>query len=275
MTKVIVVTSGKGGVGKTTTSASIAAGLAMEGYKTALIDFDIGLRNLDLVLGCERRVVYDFINVINGEAKLNQAFIRKDKNKLSNLYFLAASQSADKTALTTEGVEKIINEIKEEHFDYVICDSPAGIEEGAQHAMYFADEAIIVVNPEISSVRDADKIIGFLDAKTEKAKRNEELKKHLLITRYDSKRVDNQEMLSIEEIQDILKIDVIGVIPETDKVITYSNNGEPVILSSEDKKNPYAGLAYEDVIKRLNGENIGLRYLTIPGKSIFNKIFGG
>ena len=167
MSKIIVVTSGKGGVGKTTTSASIATGLALRGHKTAVIDFDVGLRNLDLIMGVERRVVYDFVNVINGEASLKQALI-KDK-RVENLYVLAASQTRDKEALTKEGVEKVINDLKAMDFEYIICDSPAGIEQGALMALYFADEAIITTNPEVSSVRDSDRILGILASKSRRA----------------------------------------------------------------------------------------------------------
>jgi septum site-determining protein MinD len=182
VSKVVVVTSGKGGVGKTTTTANIATGLALKGFKTVAIDFDVGLRNLDLVLGCERRVVYDFVNVLKGEAKLHTALI-KDK-RIENLYVLAASQTRDKDALDQEGVGRVIKELKEMGFDYIICDSPAGIEKGAQMAMYFADEAIVVCNPEVSSVRDADRVIGLLAAKTNRAESNTPPKTHLLLTRY-------------------------------------------------------------------------------------------
>ena len=196
MSRIIVVTSGKGGVGKTTTSASFASGLALRGHKTAVIDFDVGLRNLDLIMGCERRVVYDLINVIHGEAKLNQALI-KDK-QCDNLYVLAASQTRDKEALKPEGVARVMAELREK-FDWVICDSPAGIERGATLAMRHADAAIIVTNPEISSVRDSDRIIGLLDSKTERAENGEEVEKHLLVTRYDPRRALRGDMLKIEE----------------------------------------------------------------------------
>ena len=185
--EVIVVTSGKGGVGKTTTSAAIAAGLAMRGKKTVVIDFDVGLRNLDLIMGCERRVVFDFINVINGDAQLNQALIR-DK-RVDTLYIFPTSQTRDKDALKRDGVEKVMDELKRT-FDYVVCDSPAGIEHGALTALYFADSAIIVTNPEVSSVRDSDRIIGLLAAKSRRAERGEEpVKEHLLLTRYSPERV--------------------------------------------------------------------------------------
>src|SRR6187200_539378 len=182
MAKIIVVTSGKGGVGKTTTSASFASGLAMRGHKTAVIDFDVGLRNLDLIMGCERRVVYDFVNVIHGEATLKQALI-KDK-RYESLHVLAASQTRDKDALTKEGVQKVLDDLSADGFDYIVCDSPAGIEKGAFLAMYFADKAVVVVNPEVSSVRDSDRILGLLASKTRRAENGERVKEHLLLTRY-------------------------------------------------------------------------------------------
>jgi septum site-determining protein MinD len=235
--KVIVITSGKGGVGKTTTSAAVSADLARRGYKTVVIDFDIGLRNLDLIMGCERRVIYDFVNVINGDASLSQALI-KDKRE-ENLFILPASQTRDKDALTKEGVVKIINELKKD-FDFIICDSPAGIERGALLALYAADEAIIVTNPEVSSVRDSDRIIGVLNSRSQKAENNQELVKHLLITRYDPNRVKRGEMLSVEDVQEILAIPLLGVIPESTAVLNASNQGIPVTLGGEsDARNAY------------------------------------
>ena len=211
--KVIVITSGKGGVGKTTTSAAISAGIALKGHKTVVIDFDIGLRNLDLIMGCERRVIYDFVNVINGEANLNQALI-KDK-RVENLFILPASQTRDKDALTKEGIAKIIEELKKE-FDYIICDSPAGIEKGALMALYYADEAIVVTNPEVSSVRDSDRILGVLASRSYRAENKlEPVKEHLLITRYSEARVKRGEMLAIEDVLEILSIPLLGVIPES------------------------------------------------------------
>jgi septum site-determining protein MinD len=248
--KVIVVTSGKGGVGKTTTSAAISAGLAKRGYKTAVIDFDIGLRNLDLVLGCERRVIYDFVNVINGDAKLSQALI-KDK-RTDNLFILPASQTRDKDALNTEGVKRVIDELKE-GFDFVICDSPAGIERGALMALYFADEAIVVTNPEVSSVRDSDRILGVLSSKSHRAEHNLTIKEHLLITRYSEARVAKGEMLSIKDVTDILAIPLLGIIPESAAVLTASNRGVPVTL---DEKPSDAQQAYEEAVSRLLGEEL-------------------
>ena len=248
MTKIIVVTSGKGGVGKTTTSASIATGLAMQCKKTAVIDFDVGLRNLDLIMGVERRVVYDIANVINGEATLKQALI-KDKNN-PNLYILAASQTRDKDVLTKEGVGKIIEELSQE-FDYIVCDSPAGIEKGALMALYYADEAIIVTNPEVSSVRDSDRILGILSSKSQRAEEGKEaIKEHLVITRYASKRVDTGEMLSLEDIKDLLGINILGVVPESQTVLNASNRGVPVIM---DPNSP-AGQEYGDIVKRFLGK---------------------
>ena len=231
MAKILVVTSGKGGVGKTTTSAAIGTGLALRGHKTVIVDFDVGLRNLDLIMGCERRVVYDFVSVVNEEANLQQALI-KDK-RLENLYVLAASQTRDKDALTQEGVEKVLMELKKD-FEYVICDSPAGIEKGAHLAMYFADEAIVVTNPEVSSVRDSDRMLGILSSKSRRSENGEEpIKEHLLITRYHPERVEIGEMLSIDDVTDILAIKLKGVIPESQAVLKASNQGIPVILDDQ------------------------------------------
>ena len=246
--RIIVVTSGKGGVGKTTSSAALAAGLAMKGHKTAVIDFDVGLRNLDLIMGCERRVVYDLINVIQGDAKLNQALI-KDR-RLENLYILPASQTKDKDALNLEGVEKIFRSLDEMGFEYVICDSPAGIETGALMALYFADEAIVTTNPEVSSVRDSDRIIGLLNAKSRRAVLGlDPVSAKLLLTRYVPGRVRKNEMLSVEDVQELLTIPLLGVIPESQDVLKASNSGNPVIM----EKNSEAGMAYQDAVERLLG----------------------
>ncbi len=268
MSKVIVVTSGKGGVGKTTTSAAFATGLARKGHKTVVIDFDVGLRNLDLIMGVERRVVYDFVNVINGEAGLKQSLI-KDK-RVDNLYILPASQTRDKEALTEKGVESVIKELKQEGFEYIVCDSPAGIEKGAFMALYFADEAVIVTNPEVSSVRDSDRILGILQSKSRKAEQGKSIKEHLLITRYSPQRVDDGEMLSVEDILDILAIPLLGVIPESDTVLQASNQGNPVILES---KSP-AGQAYEDIVGRFLGETIEHRFIDVEKKGFFKRLFG-
>lgn len=269
MAEIIVVTSGKGGVGKTTTSASIACGLAKAGKKTVVIDFDVGLRNLDLIMGCERRVVYDFVNVVNDEANLKQALI-KDK-RFDNLFVLAASQTRDKDSLTKEGVEKVLKGLNDEGFDFILCDSPAGIEKGAFLAMYFADRAVVVVNPEVSSVRDSDRILGLLASKTRKAENGERVKEHLLLTRYSPKRVEAGDMLSIADVQEILGLDVVGVIPESPEVLQSSNAGVPVIL---DENSP-AGQAYTDAVARILGEERPMRFTTVEKKGFFSKMFGG
>ncbi len=270
MARIVVVTSGKGGVGKTTTSASFSAGLALRGHKTVVIDFDVGLRNLDLVMGCERRVVYDFVNVIQGEARLNQALI-KDK-QLDNLYILPASQTRDKEALTREGVEKVLEELKEMEFEYIVCDSPAGIETGALMAAYFADDALVVTNPEVSSVRDSDRILGILSAKSRRSERNEEpIREFLLLTRYSPKRVSEGEMLSIQDIEDILRIKLIGVTPESETVLQASNEGVPVIhLEDSD-----VALAYQDIVARYLGEDRPLRFIEYNKPGLFKRMFGG
>jgi septum site-determining protein MinD len=269
LAEIIVVTSGKGGVGKTTTSASIACGLARRGKKVAVIDFDVGLRNLDLIMGCERRVVYDFVNVTQGEATLKQALI-KDK-RFDTLFILAASQTRDKDALTREGVEKVLKDLDADGFDFIVCDSPAGIEKGAYLAMYFADTAIVVVNPEVSSVRDSDRILGLLDSKTRKAENGEDLKPHLLLTRYSPSRVESGEMLSIKDVEEVLGLRTLGVIPESGDVLNASNKGEPVILELES----IAGQAYDDAVGRLLGEDRPLRFTTVEKKGFFTKLFGG
>ena len=269
MAEIIVVISGKGGVGKTTTSASIACGLARRGKKVAVIDFDVGLRNLDLIMGCERRVVYDFVNVTQGEATLKQALI-KDK-RFDTLFILAASQTRDKDALTKEGVEKVLNDLDADGFDYIVCDSPAGIEKGAFLAMYYADTAVVVVNPEVSSVRDSDRILGLLDSKTRKAENGETLKPHLLLTRYSPTRVEGGEMLSIKDVEEVLGLKTLGVIPESGDVLNASNKGEPVILELES----VAGQAYDDAVGRLLGEDRPLRFTTVEKKGFFTKLFGG
>ncbi|MDK4671422.1 septum site-determining protein MinD, partial [Kingella kingae] len=242
MARILVVTSGKGGVGKTTTSASIATGLALRGLKTCVIDFDVGLRNLDLIMGCERRVVYDLVNVIQNEASLNQALI-KDKH-CDKLFILPASQTRDKDALTKEGVGQVLNGLSEMGFDFIVCDSPAGIETGALMALYFADEAIVTTNPEVSSVRDSDRILGILQSKSLKAEMGQSVKEHLLITRYSPERVEKGEMLSVQDIQDILRIPLIGVIPESQNVLQASNSGSPVIHQTD----AIAAQAYQDVV---------------------------
>ena len=269
MGKVIVVTSGKGGVGKTTSTAALGAALAQRNEKVVVVDFDVGLRNLDLVMGAERRVVYDLINVIQGEANLSQALI-KDK-QCENLFVLAASQTRDKEALTQDGVEKILKDLAEQGFDYIVCDSPAGIETGAMMAMHFADEALIVTNPEVSSVRDSDRILGMLGSKTKRAKEGgEPIKEHLLITRYNPNRVAGGQMLSLEDIQDILRIKLIGVIPESETVLQASNQGVPAIHDTDTD----VAQAYSDVVARFLGEDKPMRFVDAEKPGFFKRIFG-
>jgi septum site-determining protein MinD len=267
MSKVIVVTSGKGGVGKTTSTASLGAALAQGGRRVCVVDFDVGLRNLDLVMGAERRVVFDFINVAQGDAKLPQALIR-DK-RIDTLHLLAASQTRDKDALTTEGVERVIGELRNS-FDWVLCDSPAGIERGALLAMRFADQAIVVANPEVSSVRDSDRIIGLLDSKTLRAERGEQMDKHLLLTRFDPARSNSGEMLTIDDVLEILSIPLLGVIPESKEILRASNIGAPVTMNASGGQ---AGLAYLEAARRLGGETVPV---AIPDekKTFFTRLFG-
>ena len=270
MARIIVVTSGKGGVGKTTSSASFASGLAMRGHKTAVLDFDVGLRNLDLIMGCERRVVYDLVNVISGEASLNQALI-KDKH-CDNLFILPASQTRDKDALTEEGVERVLNDLIKMDFEFIVCDSPAGIERGAVMALTFADEAVVVTNPEVSSVRDSDRILGIIQAKSKRAQAGgEPVKEHLLITRYSPKRVEAGEMLSYTDVQEILRIPLIGVIPESEAVLHASNQGNPAIHM----KGTDVSDAYEDVVSRFLGQEVPLRFITYEKPGLLQRIFGG
>jgi septum site-determining protein MinD len=267
MAKVVVVTSGKGGVGKTTSTAALGAALALTGQKVAVVDFDVGLRNLDLVMGAERRVVFDLINVVQGVAKLSQALIR-DK-RIETLWLLPASQTRDKDALTEEGVARVITDLRAK-FDWVICDSPAGIERGATLAMRFADAAVIVTNPEVSSVRDSDRIIGLLDSKTERAEKGQRIDKHLLITRYDLARAARGEMLNIEDVLDILSTPLLGIIPESQEVLRASNLGSPVTVSNAASA---PARAYAAAALRLKGEDVPM---TIPcdKKGLFDKLFG-
>jgi septum site-determining protein MinD len=269
VSKVVVITSGKGGVGKTTTSANLAAGLALRGKKTVAIDFDVGLRNLDLVMGCERRVVYDFVNVVKNEAKLHQAIIR-DK-RVECLYVLAASQTRDKDALDMEGVGRVLDELRAMDFEYIICDSPAGIEKGAQMAMYFADEAVVVANPEVSSVRDSDRVLGLLAAKTRLAETGGGgTKTHLLLTRYSPARVKKGEMLSVEDVLELLGVPLIGVIPESKVVLVSSNKGTPAILDDATDVSE----AYWDVVDRFLGEDRAHRFIQEEKRGFLSRIFG-
>ena len=269
MSKVVVITSGKGGVGKTTTSANISTGLALEGKKVVAIDFDVGLRNLDLVMGCERRVVYDFVNVIRGEAKLNTALIR-DK-RIDTLHVLPASQTRDKDALDPDGVGRVMDELKQMGFDYIICDSPAGIEKGAQMAMYFADEAIVVTNPEVSSVRDSDRVLGLLASKTGRAESGgAAIKSHLLLTRYSPAMVKRGEMLSVSDVLELLGIPLLGVIPESKAVLQSSNKGTPAILDETTD----VAQAYLDVVSRFLGEERQHRFIEEERRGFFGRLFG-
>ncbi len=269
MARTIVITSGKGGVGKTTTSAALAMGLAQRGHRTVVIDFDVGLRNLDLIMGCERRVVYDFINVINGESNINQALIR-DK-RCDALYILPASQTRDKDALTKEGVGKVLEDLGKS-FDYIVCDSPAGIEHGAYMAMYYADDAVVVTNPEVSSVRDSDRMLGILSSRSRRAEKNEPpIREYLLLTRYSPERVAKGEMLSVGDVREILSLDLLGVVPESKAVLTASNAGVPVILDNESD----AGQAYSDAVARYLGEDLPHRFLEIKKKGFFRRMLGG
>jgi septum site-determining protein MinD len=267
MSKIVVVTSGKGGVGKTTSTAALGAALAQSGQKVVVVDFDIGLRNLDLVMGAERRVVYDLINVMQGDAALHQALIRDEQ--LENLFLLPASQMRDKDALTEDGVRGVINDLREQ-FDWVICDSPAGIERGATLAMRFADTAIIVANPEVSSVRDSDRIIGLLDAKTERAEKDQRLERHLLLTRYDANRVAHSEMLSVDDVLEILSIPLLGIVPESEEILRASNVGSPVTLV-----NPASApaRAYAEAAQRLRGVEMVLNMPT-DQRGFLGRLFG-
>lgn len=267
--RVVVITSGKGGVGKTTSAAAISAGLAKQGYKTVVIDFDVGLRNLDMTMGCERRVVFDFINVIQGDARLKQALIR-DK-RLENLSILPTSQTRDKDALTKEGVEKVLKELKQE-FDYIVCDSPAGIERGAQLAMYFADEAVVVTNPEVSSVRDSDRVLGLLSSQTARAETegSEPVKAQVLLTRHDPARVESGEMMNVEDVLEILAVPLLGVIPESQAILRASNVGTPVVLDGPSA----ASKSYEDAVSRLVGNDVEMRIEGERRPGLFHRLFG-
>jgi septum site-determining protein MinD len=267
MAKVLVVTSGKGGVGKTTSTAALGAALAHNGERVVVVDFDVGLRNLDLVMGAERRVVFDLINVVQGVAKLPQALIR-DK-RVENLWLLPASQTRDKDALTDEGVRRVIADLRSK-FDWVICDSPAGIERGATLAMRYADEAVIVTNPEVSSVRDSDRIIGMLDSKTAKAEKGEQVKKHVLITRYDSGRASRGEMLNIDDVLEILAVPLLGIIPESQDVLKASNVGAPVTVNNAASA---PSRAYFDAARRLAGEAIPMT-VPVQRKGLMDRLLG-
>ncbi len=270
MGRVVVVTSGKGGVGKTTSTAALGAALSRRRQTVVVVDFDVGLRNLDLAMGVERQVVFDLTNVVQGTAKLSQALVHD--RRIDTLYLLAASQIRGKEALTEDGVGAVISELRD-RFDWVICDSPAGIERGALLAMRFADEAIIVANPEISSVRDSSRILGLVDSRPLKVEAGGQLDRHLLITRFDPERVASGEMLSVDDVRAILPIPLLGIIPESDEILRASNFGAPITLSS---RHSSASRAYFDAARRISGDRVEM---TVPGKSknrgLFMKLLGG
>jgi len=264
---VIAVISGKGGVGKTTATANVGLGIALNGKKCIVVDFDIGQRNLDMILGLENRVVYDLVQVMDGDAKIKQALI---KSKVSeNLHFLAASQTKDKSVLTSEKVKALIDELKEE-YEYVLLDAPAGIESGFEHTIEFADTAIVVVNPEVSSIRDADRAIGILDAKSQKVKDGEEVDKFLVVNRINAEMVQSGEMLRSDDILDILNIKLLGKVPEDKGVIDASNQGKPVVLDSKSM----AGQAYTRISGRICGQDIGMKDIESGDSGVFKKLAG-
>jgi len=266
MAEVITITSGKGGVGKSTTTANVATALAMDGKKVIAIDFDIGLRNLDMILGLENRIVYDVVDVMEDKCNLAQAIIKDKRTK--NLHFLPASQTKDKTVLNKEKVEKLINDLKKE-FDYILIDSPAGIESGFEHSIFLADRALIVTTPEISSVRDADRVIGIIDAKSKKAQEGEEVQKHIIINRLKPELVEKGEMLSTEDVLHILALPLIGIVPDDEEIVRSTNLGEPIAL----KKDSLVGEAYRRIAKRIEGEEV--EFLDLKAKKgLFEKLKG-
>ena len=267
MGSIIAVISGKGGVGKTTTTANVGLGIAINGKKCVVVDFDIGQRNLDMILGLENRVVYDIVQVMDEEVGLKQALIKSKYSE--NLFFLAASQTKDKTVLDSVKIKKLVDDLSAE-FDYVILDAPAGIESGYEHTIEFADSAIIVVNPEVSSIRDADRAIGILDSKSQKVKDGKEVLKYLVINRINPKMVQSGEMLASEDILDILSVPLVGKVPEDKGIIDASNQGKPIIL---DKKSP-AGKAYARVSSRLCGEQVEMEDVENVDEGIISKIKG-
>lgn len=257
---IITVTSGKGGVGKSTTTANLAVGLANLGKKIVAIDFDIGLRNLDMILGLENRIVYDVVDVMEGRCNLHQALIKDKKSK--SLYFLPASQTNDKDILERDKVKKLLLSLKEQ-FDIVLLDSPAGIESGFEHSIFLADRALIVSTPDVSSVRDADRVIGIIDAKSEKAKNGEEVEKHVIINRLKPEMVEAGNMLSVEDVLDILALPLIGVIPDDEDIIGSTNTGEPII----NKEKSLSAEAYKRIARRILGEEV--EFLDLKAKKGF------
>ncbi len=263
MSEVIVITSGKGGVGKTTTSANLGTGLALAGKKVAMIDADIGLRNLDVIMGLENRIVYDLIDVVEGNCRLKQALI-KDK-RYDNLYLLPAAQTRDKDAVSPEQMQKLCDNLRED-FDYIIIDCPAGIEQGFKNAIAGADKAIVVTTPEVSAVRDADRIIGLLEA--------HELNDPLLIlNRIRVDMVKKGDMMAMEDVTEILAIDILGIVPDDESIVVSANKGEPAVTDNSSK----AGQAYRNISKRIMGEEVPLMELSSNPtfldkfKSLFNK----
>ncbi len=257
---IITVTSGKGGVGKSTTTANIAVGLANLGKKVVAIDFDIGLRNLDMILGLENRIVYDVVDVMEERCNLSQALINDKKAK--NLYFLPASQTKDKDILKRDKVQALLESLKES-FDIVLIDSPAGIESGFEHSIFLADRALIVSTPDVSSVRDADRVIGIIDAKSEKAKNGEEVEKHIIINRIKPEMVEAGNMLSIDDVLSILALPLIGVVPDDENIISSTNMGVPIIY----KENSKAAESYRRICRRVLGEEI--EFLDMKAKKGF------
>jgi septum site-determining protein MinD len=263
---IITVTSGKGGVGKSTTTANLATSLANHGQKVIAIDFDIGLRNLDMILGLENRIVYDVVDVMEENCNLAQAII-KDK-KTNGLHFLPASQTKDKNILNKEKVEKLLNDLKGQ-FDYIFIDSPAGIESGFEHSIFLADVALIVTTPEISAVRDADRVIGIIDAKSQKAINGEEVTKHIIINRLKPDLVESGGMLSTDDVLQILSLPLIGVVPDNEDIVTSTNMGHPIAL----KDDSISGEAFRRISKRLLGEEIEFLDLSAK-KGLFDKLKG-
>ncbi|MBQ9604927.1 MAG: septum site-determining protein MinD [Firmicutes bacterium] len=254
MSEIIVVTSGKGGVGKTTTSANIGTGLAMAGKRVAMLDADIGLRNLDVIVGLENRIVYDLIDVVEGHCRLKQALIR-DK-RCENLYLLPAAQTKDKDAVNPEQMQKLCENLREEDFDYVIIDCPAGIEQGFRNAIAGADRAVVVTTPEVSAVRDADRVIGMLNA-------NGLGSPMLILNRIRPQLVKNGDMMSVEDVSEILAVNILGIVPDDENIVVCANKGEPAVISAES----LAGKAYRNIVQRIIGHEVP--FLDLDKKETF------